>query len=72
VGEITTGAILFVEYEGKDSQAEVPWRLVVVPRPALGPLAEAMGKLVAAESGKEIRKRAEAGAEVHRGLVDPP
>jgi hypothetical protein len=31
VGEITTGALLYVEYAGKDSQAEAPWRLVVVP-----------------------------------------
>ena len=28
VGEITTGALLYVEYAGK---AEAPWRLVVVP-----------------------------------------
>jgi hypothetical protein len=72
VGEITTGALLYVKYMGKDHQAGVSRRFVVVPRPALVPLAEAMGKLVVAESGKEIRKRAEAGAEVHRGVVDPP
>ena len=71
VGEITTGALLCVEYAGKDRQAEVPWRLVVVPRPALGPLAEAMGKLVMAEGGEAIRRRAEAGTEVRRRLVDP-
>ena len=71
VGEITTGALLFVEYEGKDSQPEVPWRLVVVPRQALEPRAEAMGKLVLAEGGETIRRRAEGGSEVHRRLVDP-
>jgi|SRR5208283_1088845 len=63
-GEITTGALLFVEYAGQDSQAEVPWRLVVVPPPALEPLAEAMGKLVMAEAEEAIGKRAEGGSSV--------
>jgi len=71
VGEITTGALLFVEYAGKEGEAEVPWRLVVEPRPALEPLAEAMGKLVLAESGEEIRRRAEGGRELHCRLEDP-
>ena len=71
VGEITTGALLYVEYTGKESQEEVPWRLVVVPRPALGPLAEAMGKLVMAESGEVIGERAEGGTEVRRRNADP-
>ena len=70
VGEITTGALLYVEYAVQDSQAEVPWRLVVVPRPALEPLAQAMGKLVMAESGVEIRRKAEGGKEVRRRLED--
>ena len=67
VGEITTGALLFVEYAGKDSQAEVPWRLVVVPPPALEPLAKAMGKLVMADSGEAIRRRAEGGERMLEG-----
>ena len=57
-------ALLFVECAGKNRQAEVPWRLVVVPRPALDPLVEAMGKLVMAEGGEAIRKRAESGSSV--------
>jgi hypothetical protein len=57
----TDGALLFVEYAGKDRQAEIPWRLVVVPRPALEPLAEAMRKLLLADCGEAIRSRAEAG-----------
>jgi hypothetical protein len=70
VGEITTGALLYMEYPGKDRQAEAPWRLVVVPRPALEPLAEAMRKLLMAEAGEAMRRRAEVGAEVRRRLVD--
>jgi hypothetical protein len=66
-----SGALLYVEYARKNCQAEVPWRVVVVPRPALTPLAEAIGKLVMADGGEAIRKRAEGGAEVHRRLVDP-
>ena len=59
VGEITTGALPYVEYAGKDRQTEVPWRLVVVPRPALAPLAKAMGKLGMAEAEEAIKRRAE-------------
>ena len=36
--------------------------------PALEPLAEAMGKLVLAEGGEAIRRKAEVGKEVHRDL----
>ncbi|MGO9241471.1 MAG: hypothetical protein ACLPXM_20290 [Terriglobales bacterium] len=71
MGEITTGALLFVEYAGKDSQAEVPWRLVVAPRPKFEPLVEAMGKLVLADSEEAIRMRAESGIKLRRRLVDP-
>ena len=66
LGEITTGALLFVEYAGKEDQAEVPWRLVVVSPPAIEPLAEAMGKLVMAEGGVAIRRRAEGGGRMFR------
>jgi hypothetical protein len=59
VGEITSGVLLFVECAEKDRQTEVPWRLVVVPRPALTPLAEAMGKLVMAEAEEAIKRRPE-------------
>jgi len=61
VGEITTGALLFVEYT---VDYAAPWRLVVVPRPALEPLAGSMEKLVMDESGEAIGKRAEAGRKV--------
>lgn len=54
VGEISTGVLLFVEYT-----AAAAWRLVVQPRPALEPLAGAMEKLVMAECGEAIRRRAE-------------
>jgi hypothetical protein len=64
VGEISTGALLFVEYTGEDCQAEAPWRLVVEPRPALTPLLESMGKLVVAEGGMAIRRQALAGETV--------
>ena len=60
-GEIATGALLFVEYT-RDHPAA--WRLVVVPRPALEPLAGSMEKLVMAEGGEAIEKRAEAGRKV--------
>lgn len=60
-GEITTGTLLFVEYTGDHPAA---WRLVVVPRPALEPLAGSMEKLVMAEGGEAIEKRAEAGRKV--------
>jgi hypothetical protein len=66
-----SGALLYVESARKDNQAEVPWRLVVVPRPALEPLAEAMGKLVLAEGEEEIRRRAGRGQEVPQRLGNP-
>jgi len=66
-GDITTGALPFAEYAGKDRQTKVPWRLVVVPRPALDPLSEALGKLVMAESREAIGKRAEGGERMFRG-----
>jgi hypothetical protein len=59
VGEITTGCLLFVEYAMADhTTAAAPWHLVVVPRPAFEPLAEAMGKLVMAEGEEAIRRHA--------------
>jgi hypothetical protein len=60
VGEISTGVLLAAEYMGQGGT----WRLVVVPRPALEPLAEAMGKLVMAEGGEAIRRQAEGGVDV--------
>jgi hypothetical protein len=67
VGEISNGALLFVEYTGAAPTAAAAWRLVVQPRPALEPLAEAMGKLVMAEGGEAIRKRAESGRRLRLG-----
>jgi len=63
VGEITTGALLFVEYAGQCNSTTATWRLVVQPRPALEPLAGAMEKLVMADGGEAIRRRAEGGTE---------
>ena len=64
VGESTTGARLYGEHAGKDHQAQVPWRLVVVPRPALGLLAEAMEKLALAGAEEAMRRPPEGGIDV--------
>lgn len=64
VGEITTGAFLFVEYTGEGNSTTAAWRLVVQPRPALEPLAGAMEKLVLTEGGDAIGRRAEGGMAV--------
>ena len=64
VGEINTGALISVEFAGEDSQAEVSWRLVVEPRPALNLLAEAMGTVLMAEGGEAIRRKVVQGLRV--------
>jgi hypothetical protein len=64
VGEITTGTLLFVEYTGVGGV----WRLVVVSRPPLEPLAEAIEKLVMEEGGEAIRRQALRGQGVYSHL----
>jgi len=61
LGEITTGALLAIEYETNSAGQRTGWHLAVEPRQALVPLAEAMGKLVMAEAGDAIGRVAEAG-----------
>ena len=64
VGEITTGALLAVEYTGNGGG----WYLVVVPRPALEPLAKTMGKLAMAEGEEAIRRCAVSGQKLWTSL----
>ena len=61
VGEINTGALISLEFSDERSHAEMAWRLVVEPRPALDLLAEAMATVLMAEGGEAIRRHAVRG-----------
>ena len=64
-GEISTAALLHAEYTAVDhTAAAAAWHLVVVPRPALGPLAGTMERLVLIEGEDAIRRQAIRGREV--------
>jgi hypothetical protein len=68
-GEISTAALLYVEYTAEDHTPVVAaWRLVVVPRPPLGPLAGAMERLVMVEGEEAIRRQALRGGDVYPNL----
>ena len=53
-----------MEYNAGGEGQRIDWRLVVEPRSALEPLAEAMGKVAMAEAEAAIRKQAEGGVDV--------
>ena len=64
LGEISTAALLYAEYTRVDDpMAAAAWQLVVVPWPALGPLAGAMERLVLVEGKEAIRRQAVRGIE---------
>jgi len=66
-GEISTGALLFVEYKAEADAGRTEWRLMVQPRPAIESLTGAMGKLVLADGGEAIGRQAEGGRKLFNG-----